>query len=90
LLASFLFADTEWIKFDAAKGVADWDGPSYGKELYDHNASPTPQPDFNYENVNVVTDPAHADLIKQLAVQLRAGWRAALPPSVIAAATAAN
>ena len=46
-------SDTEWTKFDALKGAADWDAPSYGKELYDHTASPVPKPDFNYENVNV-------------------------------------
>ncbi len=69
---------TEWTKFDASKGLADW-SVLYGKELYSHVASPVPSPDFNYENENVVNEPKHELLVKQLSAQLRAGWRPALP-----------
>ena len=69
---------TEWTKFDASKGLADW-SVLFGKELYSHAASPVPSPDFNYENENVVNRPEHAGLVKQLSAQLHDGWRSALP-----------
>jgi iduronate 2-sulfatase len=71
---------TEWTKFDASKGLADW-SVLYGKELYSHTASPVPSPDFNYENENVANRPEHEVLVKKLSAQLHAGWRPALPPN---------
>lgn len=43
-------------------------------ELYDHRVDPQ-------ENTNIARLPAHAALVEQLTAQLRAGWRAALPPA---------
>ena len=71
---------TEWTKFDASKGLADW-SVLFGRELYSHTASPVPSPDFNYENENVVNQPEHQELVKQLSAQLHGGWRRALPAS---------
>lgn len=45
--------------------------PPVGVELYDHQADPA-------ENVNIAAKPEHADLVKQLAGRLHAGWREAL------------
>ncbi|HOZ47246.1 MAG TPA: sulfatase [Candidatus Hydrogenedentes bacterium] len=45
-------------------------------ELYDHETDPK-------ENVNIAQRPENAALVKQLAAQLQAGWRAALPPGAI-------
>lgn len=42
-------------------------------ELYDHQADPK-------ENVNLARRPEQAELVKQLAAQLQAGWQGALPP----------
>jgi flagellin-specific chaperone FliS len=41
-------------------------------ELYDHQIDPQ-------ENSNVANHPTSAALVKQLAAQLEAGWKAALP-----------
>jgi len=41
-------------------------------ELYDHTADPQ-------EDANVAGDPAHAELIRRLTVELQAGWQAAAP-----------
>jgi arylsulfatase A-like enzyme len=41
-------------------------------ELYDHQNDPQ-------ENVNLANDPKHADTIKELAAQLKTGWKTALP-----------
>jgi arylsulfatase A-like enzyme len=54
----------------------EWTDPGQqiaGRELYDHQNDPA-------ENVNLANDPAHAEIVAQLAQTLRAGWRAALPP----------
>jgi iduronate 2-sulfatase len=45
-------------------------------ELYDHQKDPD-------ENVNVATDKANADLLKQLTRQWRDGWRKVLPPGKV-------
>jgi hypothetical protein len=41
-------------------------------ELYDHQTDPG-------ENVNLASQPEHAGTVKELAKQLHAGWRGALP-----------
>ncbi|MGD8240398.1 MAG: sulfatase [Armatimonadota bacterium] len=41
-------------------------------ELYDHRRN-------HDENENIVGDPKHAAVVRELAQQMRAGWRAALP-----------
>ncbi len=46
---------------------------SVGTELYDEESDPQ-------ENVNLASDPAQQAVITELAQQLHAGWRAALPP----------
>lgn len=47
-------------------------GVSAGVELYDEEKDPK-------ENVNIANDPANAASVADLAKQLKAGWRAALP-----------
>lgn len=47
---------------------------SAGVELYDEQSDPA-------ENKNVVGDPANAATVKELAEQLKAGWRNMLPPA---------
>lgn len=54
---------TEW---------TDKRGNAAGKELYDEEKDPA-------ENRNIVANPAQADLVKQLAELLHAGWKQALP-----------
>lgn len=54
---------TEWV--DGKQGNA-------GIELYDHQTDPA-------ENANVAADPANRAIAMQLAAQLQAGWRAAVP-----------
>jgi arylsulfatase A-like enzyme len=43
-----------------------------GIELYDEANDP-------HENMNLANEPAHAETVKQLAAQLKAGWKAAAP-----------
>jgi arylsulfatase A-like enzyme len=55
--------------------LTEWSAP--GKEfreyeLYDHRTDPA-------ENTNLAAKPENADLIRQLAAQLHAGWKAAQP-----------
>ncbi len=50
----------------------DADGQLLGSELYDHASDPE-------ENCNLASDPAHAATVQELAAQLQAGWKAALP-----------
>ena len=76
---------TEWLAFDHVNAVADWKrGPLWGIELYDHRGETSRVPtaaDWNYENVNVAHDAANTKIVATLAQQLRAGWRAAMPPA---------
>jgi iduronate 2-sulfatase len=51
--------------------IPDTDFREY--ELYDHEVDPK-------ENVNIARLPENAELVRQLAEQLHAGWEAALPP----------
>ena len=53
----------------------EWHDPKQnlvGTELYDETNDPA-------ENTNIAGDPAHAERVKQMAEQLNAGWKAALP-----------
>ena len=57
------FRYTEWQenwKTDKPKVIA--------RELYDHESDPR-------ETVNIADDPKHADTLKRLAQQLKAGWK---------------
>jgi len=55
---------TEWQNRATGKMVA--------RELYDHQRDPA-------ENRNVAEAPEHAELVKKLSAQLKAGWKAARP-----------
>jgi hypothetical protein len=61
---------TEWVGFDYGKhgGIPDW-GVVYGRELYDHSASPVPS-DWGMEHVNVVDAPQHAGIVADFHRQL--------------------
>lgn len=59
----------EWYYWDNEKKTAT---EYVTAELYDHHADPE-------ENVNIALLPEHAQLVQQLAEQLKGGWRAALP-----------
>lgn len=53
----------------------EWRDPKQnlaGTELYEETNDPQ-------ENTNLANDPAHAETVKQLAEQLKAGWKAAKP-----------
>ena len=71
---------TQWLSFDPLRGTANWN-KSYGRELYDHRNSPVPHPSFDYENYNVVADPANIEIVANLSSILKGGWRLALPPT---------
>eukprot|EP00937_MAST-01D_sp_MAST-1D-sp2_P006715 g6715.t1 len=58
-------------------GAADWTELA-GRELYAHAGDDGSCFDC-YENENLVDAPEHAELVKQLSAQLRAGWRGAAP-----------
>lgn len=51
----------------------EWDQGSQGVELYDHETDPG-------ELHNLAASTSHKELVAQLRRQLKAGWRAALPP----------
>jgi iduronate 2-sulfatase len=53
-----------WHEWPSRKFVA--------RELYDRDKDPQ-------ENVNVAKDPAYAEVVKEMAARLKAGWRAARP-----------
>ena len=56
--------------------LVEWvnkDGSLREYELYDHHADAR-------ETVNLASRPEHAALVRELAAQLRRGWRASLPP----------
>ena len=59
----------EWRTWDQVKGVA---GELKAVEFYDQHADPQ-------ENVNIADDPQSQTVIKDLAQQLKAGWKAAQP-----------
>ncbi len=58
---------TEWRAVDESKDFCQ-------RELYDHKVDPK-------ENVNIANRPENKRLVAQLAEQLHAGWKAALPPA---------
>lgn len=51
------------------------DQSEFGKELYDFAKDPL-------EQNNVASDPAYADIAKDLSTRLKQGWQAALPPDL--------
>ncbi|HET6453987.1 MAG TPA: sulfatase [Armatimonadota bacterium] len=59
---------TEWTKKDSEP---------VGIELYDHQKDPG-------ENVNLANLPENKELVAKLAKMLHAGWKAAVPPGVVA------
>jgi len=58
----------EWMDWETKTNVAT--------ELYDHQVDPQ-------ENNNIAGLPEHAALVQQLSVQLKAGWKRALPEQMI-------
>ena len=52
--------------------VRDRTGQPIAVELYDHQIDPA-------ETVNIASDPARAELVEELTLQMKAGWRAAQP-----------
>ena len=72
---------TEWVAFDNANAVADWD-VLYGRELYSHEDAPVPDASFDYNNHNLAFEESYQELVANLSAVLRAGWREQLPPSV--------
>ncbi|ELU17425.1 hypothetical protein CAPTEDRAFT_207092 [Capitella teleta] len=62
---------SEWNGFDPSTITPNWDA-NYGIELYDLQNDPE-------ENVNVWDDPEYAEVIIEMSLKLRDGWRAALP-----------
>lgn len=71
-LRSDKFRYTEWVGWDGASLKPVWT-KWFGNELYDHSSEPPTGADFNsYENVNVVNDPQHKELVATLSTALRA------------------
>lgn len=62
---------TEWVGFDHQSFKMNW-ADCHAKELYDHSTDPT-------EDHNLAIFPQYLSLVSQLARQLHAGWRKALP-----------
>jgi len=60
----------EWRSWDNDRKLA---GELAAVELYDNRVDPE-------ENVNIAAVPENVGILAEFAVQLRAGWRAALPP----------
>ena len=60
---------TEWVRFSINSTTPDW-SVEYGRELYDHSASPVPS-GWAYENANVAGEQQHASLVGQLSTILR-------------------
>ena len=52
---------TAWVRFNYSTSVPDW-STDYGRELYDHRASPVPK-DWAMEHVNVVDEPVTSQAI---------------------------
>lgn len=69
---------TEWRRFDPESYTTDWTSPAVARELYDHRTD-------GGENTNLCffggkqDCGSNAAVATPLAVQLKAGWRAALP-----------
>ena len=74
---------TEWIAHSNNNTGQDWNGADWsriwGRELYSHEANPVPLGDFDYESENLVDLPEYTDLVANLSMQLRSGWRAQMP-----------
>ena len=62
---------TEWVSFNHTTFQQNWTHVHAG-ELYLHDSDP-------YEVENQYKNPKYLDLVKKLSVQLRQGWRHALP-----------
>jgi hypothetical protein len=59
---------TTWVAFNYTTSTPIWNYV-YGKELYDHSASPVPT-DWAMEHVNLAAAPKQAQLVKQLHEQV--------------------
>jgi hypothetical protein len=73
LHAGFTAADTQrldswrytaWVRFNYSTVAPDW-SQVYGRELYDHGASPVPT-SWDMEHSNVVEAPQHEALVAEL------------------------
>ena len=76
-----IYRYTEWVTFDHLTATPDWSAAAnWGRELYNHTMLPVPDATFDCENTNLVDAPEQQARVAELSRQLRAGWRAALPP----------
>ena len=74
---------TEWRSFEPATYTTDWSGVAIARELYDHAAGDAGE-DRNLCFVGNQQDcGTNQGIATALAKQLKAGWRAALPPSAL-------
>ena len=65
---------TAWVRFNYSTAAPEW-SEVFGRELYDHGASPVPS-GWDMETENVVGAPEHASLVAQLHARLvRCGQR---------------
>jgi hypothetical protein len=72
---------TEWFAFNDTSLVAEM-GTTIARELYDHRLDMGNDMDFpgaGSDLINVADEPAHAEVAKELAAMVRAGWTAARP-----------
>ena len=75
---------TEWFKYVDGKAPAPVDfNQTVAVELYDHENDDGSDMDF-YDQVNVASDPANAQVVAELAAMVRGGWKPLRPPSAAA------
>ena len=73
---------TEWFQYVDGKTPAPVDfNQTVAVELYDHLGDDGGDMDF-YDQANVASDPANAQVVAELAAMVRGGWRPLRPPSV--------
>ncbi|XP_065846812.1 iduronate 2-sulfatase-like [Oscarella lobularis] len=69
---------TEWLSFNATEAKGNWTGGAWGVELYDHTKQTK---NFDDENEDMYFNTGNKSIIEEHEALLRAGWRAAQPPS---------
>lgn len=56
---------TMWFAWNQTMCIAQWEAPLDGEELYSHVGHTDPGDFDDYENVNLVSDPKYADVIRE-------------------------